>query len=131
MPKTSLVFLMKQHSLALSSLGIVQAKGDLTRPGSHLVEQLWLGRGADPGDCFHLSTASCFGETKNSSNKNGKNGLNQTEAYPPNLTANMSNRVCNSLALMQCLASHPETRRPFLQLGCSGFRSSIRKTYHC
>jgi len=36
-------------------------------------------------------------------------------AYPPNLTANMSNRVCNSLALMQCLASHGETRPLFLQ----------------
>lgn len=33
----------------------------------------------------------------------------------PLLTANASNRVCNSLALMQCLASHPETRPHFLK----------------
>ncbi|CEM19699.1 unnamed protein product [Vitrella brassicaformis CCMP3155] len=33
---------------------------------------------------------------------------------PPNLTAPASNRVCNSLALLQCVASHPETRRLFL-----------------
>eukprot|EP00972_Heterocapsa_arctica_P023355 3440844-Heterocapsa_arctica.AAC.1 len=29
---------------------------------------------------------------------------------PPTLTAPASNRVCNSLALLQCVASHPETR---------------------
>lgn len=29
---------------------------------------------------------------------------------PPALTALQSNRVCNALALMQCVASHPETR---------------------
>ncbi|CAK9296551.1 unnamed protein product [Gordionus sp. m RMFG-2023] len=34
---------------------------------------------------------------------------------PPNLTAQQSNRVCNALALMQCIASHSETRGPFLQ----------------
>uniref|UniRef100_A0A915JVG8 CCR4-NOT transcription complex subunit 9 n=1 Tax=Romanomermis culicivorax TaxID=13658 RepID=A0A915JVG8_ROMCU len=34
---------------------------------------------------------------------------------PPTLTAHQSNRVCNALALMQCVASHPETRGPFLQ----------------
>lgn len=33
---------------------------------------------------------------------------------PPNLTAQQSNRVCNALALLQCVASHPETRTPFL-----------------
>lgn len=33
---------------------------------------------------------------------------------PPNLTAHQSNRVCNALALMQCVASHPETRSAFL-----------------
>ncbi|KAG0682205.1 Cell differentiation protein rcd1 [Pichia californica] len=33
---------------------------------------------------------------------------------PPNLTIQASNRVCNALALMQCIASHPETRGPFL-----------------
>eukprot|EP00913_Durusdinium_trenchii_P031949 g29923.t1 len=38
-------------------------------------------------------------------------------AAQPQLTANASNRVCNSLALMQCLASHPETRPLFLSLG--------------
>lgn len=29
---------------------------------------------------------------------------------PPTLTAHQSNRVCNALALMQCVASHAETR---------------------
>ncbi|CAI2347349.1 unnamed protein product [Caenorhabditis sp. 36 PRJEB53466] len=33
---------------------------------------------------------------------------------PANLTAVQSNRVCNALALMQCVASHRETRGPFL-----------------
>lgn len=33
---------------------------------------------------------------------------------PPNLSAHQSNRVCNALALMQCVASHPETRSSFL-----------------
>lgn len=34
---------------------------------------------------------------------------------PASLTAYQSNRVCNALALLQCLASHPETRSAFLQ----------------
>ena len=34
---------------------------------------------------------------------------------PPTLTAHVSNRVCNALALLQCVASHSETRTPFLQ----------------
>lgn len=33
---------------------------------------------------------------------------------PPALTAHASNRVCNALALLQCVASHPETRSLFL-----------------
>ncbi|CCA66789.1 probable rcd1 protein involved in sexual development [Serendipita indica DSM 11827] len=33
---------------------------------------------------------------------------------PPALTASASNRVCNALALLQCVASHPETRSGFL-----------------
>jgi CCR4-NOT transcription complex subunit 9 len=33
---------------------------------------------------------------------------------PPSLTASASNRVCNALALLQCVASHPETRSGFL-----------------
>ena len=33
---------------------------------------------------------------------------------PANLTAHASNRVCNALALLQCVASHPETRNSFL-----------------
>ena len=35
---------------------------------------------------------------------------------PPTLTAHQSNRVCNALALLQCVASHPETRSVFLQV---------------
>ncbi|KAK0547934.1 RNA-binding protein, CCR4-NOT complex subunit Rcd1 [Tilletia horrida] len=34
---------------------------------------------------------------------------------PPTLTAHASNRVCNALALLQCVASHAETRSLFLQ----------------
>ncbi|KAL3139641.1 CCR4-NOT transcription complex subunit 9 [Trebouxia sp. C0009 RCD-2024] len=34
---------------------------------------------------------------------------------PPSLTAHASNRVCNALALLQCVASHLETRSLFLQ----------------
>lgn len=33
---------------------------------------------------------------------------------PPNLTAHVSNRVCNALALLQCVASHTDTRQLFL-----------------
>ena len=33
---------------------------------------------------------------------------------PPSLTAHASNRVCNALALLQCVASHTETRQLFL-----------------
>jgi CCR4-NOT transcription complex subunit 9 len=33
---------------------------------------------------------------------------------PPGLNAHASNRVCNALALLQCVASHPETRTLFL-----------------
>ncbi|CAF1441577.1 unnamed protein product [Didymodactylos carnosus] len=34
---------------------------------------------------------------------------------PPTLTAQQSNRVCNALALLQCIASHPDTRSLFIQ----------------
>ena len=33
---------------------------------------------------------------------------------PPSLTNHASNRVCNALALLQCVASHPDTRLFFL-----------------
>uniref|UniRef100_A0ACD5UFG1 Uncharacterized protein n=1 Tax=Avena sativa TaxID=4498 RepID=A0ACD5UFG1_AVESA len=33
---------------------------------------------------------------------------------PPTLSPGASNRVCNALALLQCVASHPDTRLPFL-----------------
>ncbi|KAL0888022.1 hypothetical protein Bca101_012005 [Brassica carinata] len=34
---------------------------------------------------------------------------------PPTMTAAESNRVCNALALYQCIAAHPETKMPFLR----------------
>lgn len=34
---------------------------------------------------------------------------------PPTLQSSASNRVCNALALLQCVASHLETRTLFLQ----------------
>src|SRR3989338_6566243 len=33
---------------------------------------------------------------------------------PPKLKAGASNRVCNALALLQCVASHKDTRTPFI-----------------
>lgn len=33
---------------------------------------------------------------------------------PPTLTPQASNRVCNALALLQCVASHPETKSKLL-----------------
>lgn len=38
---------------------------------------------------------------------------------PSQLTAAASNRVCNALALLQCVASHNETRTLFLNGTCS------------
>lgn len=35
--------------------------------------------------------------------------------HPPTLTTALSNRVCNALALLQCVASHPETQMLFLK----------------
>jgi len=34
---------------------------------------------------------------------------------PPNLDTKISNKACNVLALLQCVASHKETRQLFLQ----------------
>ncbi|EPT00933.1 hypothetical protein FOMPIDRAFT_1036498 [Fomitopsis schrenkii] len=52
--------------------------------------------------------------------------------YPPNLTAHVSNRVCNALALLQCVASHSETRQLFLNahipLFLYPFLNTISKT---
>jgi CCR4-NOT transcription complex subunit 9 len=42
---------------------------------------------------------------------------------PSQLTAAASNRVCNALALLQCVASHNETRTLFL----SGKRGCITR----
>ena len=77
---------------------------------------------------------------------------------PPALTAHASNRVCNALALLQCVASHPETRTLFLNahiplflypflntvsktkpfeylrltsLGVIGALVKVRTTHHC
>eukprot|EP01067_Filipodium_phascolosomae_P000413 Filipodium_phascolosomae@DN1325_c0_g1_i4.p1 len=33
---------------------------------------------------------------------------------PPNLTPLMSNRACNTLSLLQCIAAHPDTRTPLV-----------------
>ncbi|XP_057953678.1 uncharacterized protein LOC131147987 isoform X2 [Malania oleifera] len=33
----------------------------------------------------------------------------------PDLIARVSNRVCNALVLLQCIASHPETRKQFIK----------------
>lgn len=48
---------------------------------------------------------------------------------PSQLTAAASNRVCNALALLQCVASHNETRTLFLNgedcLSTSGLQASL------
>ena len=46
---------------------------------------------------------------------------------PSQLTAAASNRVCNALALLQCVASHSETRGLFL----GGMFSSLSATGAC
>lgn len=46
---------------------------------------------------------------------------------PSQLTAAASNRVCNALALLQCVASHNDTRTLFLK-GNSSSRSSAQET---
>ncbi len=43
---------------------------------------------------------------------------------PPSLTAHASNRVCNALALLQCVASHPDTRALFLN-GAAAARAAV------
>jgi CCR4-NOT transcription complex subunit 9 len=48
---------------------------------------------------------------------------------PPTLTPSASNRVCNALALLQCVASHSETRSLFLQ-GERGGGAARRKDGH-
>lgn len=48
---------------------------------------------------------------------------------PPQLTAHASNRVCNALALLQCVASHPETRTLFLNGKYCPWASSLVVSY--
>jgi CCR4-NOT transcription complex subunit 9 len=36
---------------------------------------------------------------------------------PPTLSPHASNRVCNALALLQCVASHPETKSKLMNGG--------------
>lgn len=50
--------------------------------------------------------------------------------HPPHLTAHQSNRVCNALALLQCVASHPETRSAFLQAHIPLFLYPFLHTIH-
>lgn len=49
--------------------------------------------------------------------------------HPARLTPAVSNRCCNALALLQCVASHAETRSLFLN--CKSTRSSVRHMSHC
>jgi CCR4-NOT transcription complex subunit 9 len=51
---------------------------------------------------------------------------------PSQLTAAASNRVCNALALLQCVASHNETRTLFLNgiFFIFGFLTCLEKQ-HC
>ncbi|KAJ6886302.1 hypothetical protein NC651_026859 [Populus alba x Populus x berolinensis] len=51
---------------------------------------------------------------------------------PPNLSPAQSNRVCNALALLQCVASHPNTRMLFLNGNVLNLVCSLeRKLYYC
>lgn len=45
---------------------------------------------------------------------------------PPAVAAHVSNRVCNALALLQCVASHSATRIPFLQGEAGGGPGAVR-----
>ena len=45
---------------------------------------------------------------------------------PPTLTAHVSNRVCNALALLQCVASHTDTRQLFLNGALPVLRDMLR-----
>lgn len=67
-------------------------------------------------------------------------GLNMQNAYSkhcavPNsstysfIQAQQSNRVCNALALLQCVASHPETRSAFLNGQCKAIIMTVPR-YH-
>jgi hypothetical protein len=53
---------------------------------------------------------------------------------PSQLTAAASNRVCNALALLQCVASHNETRTLFLNgklpTTSNQARENIRTDFH-
>ena len=48
---------------------------------------------------------------------------------PPVLSSNSSTRVCNALALLQCVASHPETKPKFMG-GMFFFSSTISFQFH-
>jgi CCR4-NOT transcription complex subunit 9 len=50
--------------------------------------------------------------------------------HPPTLTTPQSNRVCNSLALLQCVASHAETREQFLNAHIPLFLYPFLNTSH-
>jgi len=47
---------------------------------------------------------------------------------PPTLSASVSNRACNVLALLQSVASHPETRIPFLKAQITEYLYPFLKT---
>ena len=51
-----------------------------------------------------------------------------TSSPPPQ--AQQSNRVCNALALLQCVASHPETRSQFLNglsYACTHSQATVKR----
>lgn len=48
---------------------------------------------------------------------------------PPALTAHASNRVCNALALLQCVASHSDTRQLFLNGQCQARLQSTTNNF--
>ena len=47
---------------------------------------------------------------------------------PPKLSIAKSNKACSVLALFQCVAAHPETRKPFLQAQIPIFLSPFSNT---
>lgn len=49
---------------------------------------------------------------------------------PASLSTHASNRVCNALALLQCVASHAETRSQFMAGPYSGARLNVPCTAH-
>lgn len=108
-PRDGLVI---QHDPWNRSSRVVEEKGAIWRPRSRSLALIWYATSSlAPFSSCNVPTALVLGTMA---------ALLQeiVSVYPllspPALTAHASNRVCNALALLQCVASHSETRQLFL-----------------